>query len=86
METLCETLDVLASHEMSLTQYTVCLAMEESEKNSEIKAQTLVRLYQDHFKEIIYSIHPINLPGEVKVKQLIKGERFKCMLGRKTFS
>ncbi|KAJ3214763.1 hypothetical protein HK099_006679 [Clydaea vesicula] len=68
LETLCETLDVLASHTMALTQYKICLAMEETEFGSKQKALVLMRLYSDSFFEIVYTIHPANLPGEIRGK------------------
>ncbi|KAJ3410902.1 hypothetical protein HDV05_003033 [Chytridiales sp. JEL 0842] len=68
VDTLCETLDVLASHERALTQYKVCLAMEASEQGSEEKAMELVRLYQDRFREIVFTLHPAGLEGEIRGK------------------
>ncbi|TPX33311.1 hypothetical protein SmJEL517_g03715 [Synchytrium microbalum] len=68
METLCETLDVLASHTRALTQYKICLAMEESEHNSRQKAHTLKKLYGDFFYEIVHTIHPVGLEGEIRGK------------------
>lgn len=37
METLCETLEVLASHKRAITQYSICLGMEETEQGCEQK-------------------------------------------------
>ncbi|TPX38579.1 hypothetical protein SeMB42_g06650 [Synchytrium endobioticum] len=68
METLCETLDVLASHTRALTQYKICLAMEESESNSHQKAHTLKKLYGDFFYEIVHTIHPAGLECEIRGK------------------
>jgi hypothetical protein len=68
LETLCESLDVLASHSIALTQYRICLAMEESEENSIIKAQNLVKMYSDFFFEITYTIHPVGRKGEIRGK------------------
>ncbi|KAI9331666.1 glycosyl transferase family group 2-domain-containing protein [Zopfochytrium polystomum] len=68
MDTLCETLDVLASHSRALTQYKVCLAMEESEAGSERKAIALVSRYADAFLQIVYTIHPVGLEGEIRGK------------------
>jgi cellulose synthase/poly-beta-1,6-N-acetylglucosamine synthase-like glycosyltransferase len=68
METLCETLDVLASHSRALSQYKICLAMEESEPNAVQKAQSLIKMYADSFYQITYSLHPINRPGEIRGK------------------
>jgi hypothetical protein len=68
METLCETLDVLASHTRALTQYKVCLAMEESEAGAVAKAKALIHMYTDSFYEVTYTVHPIGLPGEIRGK------------------
>ncbi|KAJ3100600.1 hypothetical protein HDU97_002130 [Phlyctochytrium planicorne] len=68
MDTLCETLDILASHAIAPTNYKVCLAMEENEAEGESKAQSLVRLYADHFYDIVYTIHPKDIPGEIRGK------------------
>jgi hypothetical protein len=68
LDTLCESLDVLASHTKALTQYRICLAMEESEEKSIIKAQNLVKMYADFFFEISYTIHPAGRKGEIRGK------------------
>ncbi|KAJ3412507.1 hypothetical protein HDV05_000645 [Chytridiales sp. JEL 0842] len=68
METLCETLDVLASHSIAKRQYTICLAMEVSEPESESKALTLIKRYEPLFYQILYTLHPTNLPNEIRGK------------------
>ncbi|KAJ3297004.1 hypothetical protein HK104_000972 [Borealophlyctis nickersoniae] len=68
MDTLCETLDVLASHTRAVSQYKVCLAMEETEQGCEEKAQTLMRMYAESFYEITYTVHPAGRPGEIRGK------------------
>ena len=68
METLTETLDILASHEQASVNYTLVLAMEASESQAVVKAKTLVRMYQDHFSDITFTIHPAGLEGEVRGK------------------
>ncbi|KAI8926469.1 hypothetical protein BC831DRAFT_456278 [Entophlyctis helioformis] len=68
MDTLCETLDVLASHRRAITQYRVCLAMEESEKGASEKALELLQAYGDSFFEITYTVHPAGRPGEIRGK------------------
>ncbi|KAJ3361846.1 hypothetical protein HDU91_003703 [Kappamyces sp. JEL0680] len=68
MDTLCETLDVLASHETATTRYKICLAMEESEKGASKKAQTLLTMFSKSFYEITYTIHPMGRPGEIRGK------------------
>ena len=42
--------------------------MEESEAGSETKARTLQKLYQDHFLDIVYTIHPRGRPNEIRGK------------------
>ncbi|KAH6578858.1 hypothetical protein BASA50_000115 [Batrachochytrium salamandrivorans] len=68
MDTLCETLEVLASHSHALAQYKICLAMEATETGSDVKAQTLLRQFQDQFYDLTFTIHPSNIPGEVRGK------------------
>lgn len=59
LETLVDTLDVLASHDMALTNYKVCLAMEAGEEDGESKAKYLKSRYTDHFLDICYTLHPM---------------------------
>lgn len=68
METLYETLDVLASHSMALTQYKICLAMEQSEMGSEEKAKTLMTKYSSQFLDITFTMHPTGISGEIRGK------------------
>ncbi|KAJ8322558.1 hypothetical protein BDV3_004132 [Batrachochytrium dendrobatidis] len=68
METLCETLEVLASHSHALTQYKICLAMEATEAGSDIKARKLLRQFQDQFYDLTFTIHPADILGEVRGK------------------
>ncbi len=68
LDTLCESLDVLSSHSKALSQYRICLAMEESEDRSIIKAQNLVKMYADFFFDITYTIHPCGREGEIRGK------------------
>ncbi|KAJ3120080.1 hypothetical protein HK100_012949 [Physocladia obscura] len=68
LETICETLDVLASHVKALTQYRICLAMEESEEGSISKARMLLKIYTDSFFDITFTIHPSNILGEIRGK------------------
>ncbi|RKO86812.1 hypothetical protein BDK51DRAFT_52220 [Blyttiomyces helicus] len=68
VDTLCETLDTLASHTRALSQYKICLAMEESESGAERKAQDLMKLYANSFFEITYTLHPVGRPGEIRGK------------------
>ncbi|KAI9203187.1 uncharacterized protein BJ171DRAFT_154483 [Polychytrium aggregatum] len=67
-DTLCETLDILASHGRALTQYRVCLAMEQGEQGSEDKARSLMDKYQNNFLQITFTMHPLGQPGEIRGK------------------
>lgn len=49
-------------------QITIVLAMEEREEGSEQKAQQLVMEYEQAFAHVIYSIHPQNIPRELRCK------------------
>ncbi|KAJ3029195.1 UNVERIFIED_CONTAM: hypothetical protein HDU68_012782 [Siphonaria sp. JEL0065] len=68
MDTWCETLDILASHRMAMSQYKICLAMEAAEKDCETKAMALVSRYIDSFLQIVYTIHPRGIEGETAGK------------------
>ncbi|KAI9329484.1 hypothetical protein BDR26DRAFT_939331 [Obelidium mucronatum] len=68
MDTWCETLDILASHSLALSQYKICLAMEAAEKDCETKAMALVSRYIDSFLQIVYTIHPRGIDGETAGK------------------
>jgi len=65
---LREALDVLSSHDIARTQYTVCLAMEENEAGAAEKALALEEMYADAFFSITHTIHPRNLPNEIRGK------------------
>lgn len=67
--TLKETLNNLASHCRALTSYTVCLAMEQAEGPlCEEKARLIITQYSSSFKDVVYTIHPCNIEGEVRGK------------------
>ncbi|KAJ3114859.1 hypothetical protein HDU96_001556 [Phlyctochytrium bullatum] len=68
MDTLCETLDVLASHNRAVSQYKICLAMEEGESGCQQKAHELIKLYANSFFDITYTVHPLGRPGEIRGK------------------
>ncbi|KAI9199259.1 uncharacterized protein BJ171DRAFT_602033 [Polychytrium aggregatum] len=68
LETLAETLDILSSHSMAYSQYKICLAMEATEKDSDKKALMLISRFGDRFKDIVFTIHPSNLSGEIRGK------------------
>lgn len=53
----------------SETQHmTVVLAMEEREEDSAEKAQQLIREFESVFAHIIYTLHPYNIPNELRCK------------------
>ncbi|KAK5990889.1 hypothetical protein PT974_09164 [Cladobotryum mycophilum] len=68
IDTLRETLEVLASHPQSKGCYDICLAMEARETDSESKASTLVKEFATTFRSIGYTLHPANIPGEAAGK------------------
>ncbi|KAI9350225.1 hypothetical protein BDR26DRAFT_891518 [Obelidium mucronatum] len=68
LETLVETLDVLASHGIAKTNYKVCLAMEAGETGCEDKAALLLERYSNQFHTLNYTVHPKDIPGEARGK------------------
>ena len=66
--TLCETLDVLASHHLAISQYRICLAMELNEPGSLKKALQLESIYSDLFFDITHTMHPNDIPNEIRGK------------------
>ncbi|KAJ1555837.1 hypothetical protein HK405_012072, partial [Cladochytrium tenue] len=66
--TLRETLLVLASHECARQSYRVILAMEETEAGASDKATQLMQEYGSQFLEINFTVHPKNIPGEIRGK------------------
>ncbi len=68
LNTLRETLDILASHTRAKANYRICLAMEKRETGAERKALCLVDEYRGAFLEIISSLHPVGLEGEIPGK------------------
>ncbi|KAJ3262755.1 hypothetical protein HDU77_011839 [Chytriomyces hyalinus] len=67
-ETLSDTLNVLASHARARSNYKICLAMEASEEGCAEKAQSIADLFHSSFLSIEFSVHPKNLPGEMRGK------------------
>ncbi|GAB1421840.1 hypothetical protein MASR2M15_20310 [Anaerolineales bacterium] len=67
-EILIRTLDNLKAQYEAKKRITIVLAMEENEENCEKKANFLVAKYQNAFKNVFYTIHPANLPGEIQCK------------------
>ncbi|KAK9386950.1 hypothetical protein V1515DRAFT_571355 [Lipomyces mesembrius] len=68
LDTLRETLSMLASHYMARSSYDVYLAMEAQEKGAESKATTLISEFSPLFRHITYTLHPRDLPGESRGK------------------
>ena len=67
-ETLKETLEVLASHPQAKSTYDLYLAMEQSEPGAESKACGLVAEFARYFRQLNFTVHPNDLPGEVQGK------------------
>ncbi|KAI1173865.1 glycosyl transferase family group 2-domain-containing protein [Nemania sp. FL0916] len=68
MDTLRETLDVMASHPLARDTYDVYLAMEAREQNVEVKAMTIIQEFVKKFRSIDFTLHPFDLPGEAPGK------------------
>ncbi|KXJ95445.1 glycosyl transferase family group 2-domain-containing protein [Microdochium bolleyi] len=64
VDTLRETLDVLASHPQARDCYDVYLGMEQREHNVELKAMNLIQEFVKKFRSIEYTLHPSDIPGE----------------------
>lgn len=68
MDTLRETLEVLASHPQARDTYDVYLGMEQREKNVELKAMSLISEFVKKFRSIDFTLHPSDIPGEAAGK------------------
>ncbi|KAK9352815.1 hypothetical protein V1523DRAFT_381153 [Lipomyces doorenjongii] len=68
LDTLRETLSMLASHSLARSSYDVYLAMEAQEPDAESKASTLMSEFFPLFRYITYTVHPGDLPGEARGK------------------
>ncbi|KAI0896904.1 glycosyl transferase family group 2-domain-containing protein [Annulohypoxylon nitens] len=64
VDSLRETLDVLASHPQARDSYDIYLAMEQREHNVELKAMKLVQEFVKKFRSIDFTLHPSDIPGE----------------------
>lgn len=62
------TLDALAVQHRAAERIIAVLAMEEREANASEKAEAIAAKYADAFKEILVTVHPAELPGEVPGK------------------
>ncbi|GJN69805.1 hypothetical protein PLICBS_003857 [Purpureocillium lilacinum] len=68
IDTIKETLAVLAFHPQAYCSYDVFLAMEQREVNSETKALSLIQMFATRFRSIDYTVHPADIPGEAAGK------------------
>ncbi|QUC18328.1 uncharacterized protein UV8b_02569 [Ustilaginoidea virens] len=68
MDTLRETLDVLASHSQAEYSYDVYLGMEQREHEAESKALRLIQDFAKKFRSIDFTMHPADIPGEAAGK------------------
>lgn len=64
IEVLAKTLESLTVSTICKEQICVCLAMEERDPTSTLKADTLIKRYSYLFKEMFYSTHPSDIEGE----------------------
>ncbi|KAI1504430.1 glycosyl transferase family group 2-domain-containing protein [Biscogniauxia marginata] len=64
VDTLRETLDVLASHPQARDTYDIYLGMEAREHNVELKAMNLIQEFVKKFRSIDFTLHPSDIPGE----------------------
>ncbi|EFX04657.1 sphingomyelinase family [Grosmannia clavigera kw1407] len=64
MDTLRETLDVLASHPRARSGYDIYLAMEQREPDADVKALSLIKEFAEKFRFIDFTIHPTGIPGD----------------------
>lgn len=62
------TLDHLSAHASAQKTFTVVLAMEAAESNVLAKANALQHRYESAFAHMIVTVHPTNLPGEMRCK------------------
>ncbi|OTB02130.1 hypothetical protein M426DRAFT_206238 [Hypoxylon sp. CI-4A] len=64
VDSLRETLDVLASHPQARDCYDIYLAMEQREHNVELKAMKMIQEFVKKFRSIDFTLHPSDIPGE----------------------
>ncbi|KAG5754456.1 hypothetical protein H9Q70_002907 [Fusarium xylarioides] len=68
VDTLRETLDVLASHPQAHYSYDVYLGMEHRESSAETKALELIQEFTKKFRFLDFTLHPSDIPGEAAGK------------------
>ncbi|KAI0022275.1 glycosyl transferase family group 2-domain-containing protein [Xylariomycetidae sp. FL0641] len=64
IDTLRETLDVLACHPQARDSYDIYLGMEAREHNVELKAMNIIQEFVKKFRSIDFTLHPSDIPGE----------------------
>ncbi|KAI8079375.1 hypothetical protein BDF21DRAFT_363139 [Thamnidium elegans] len=65
---LRDTIKRIANHKNAQTNYVIILAMEASELNYEVKANSLTEYFKDSFLHFIVTAHPADIPGEARGK------------------
>ncbi|KAI9829786.1 MAG: hypothetical protein M1838_005858, partial [Thelocarpon superellum] len=68
VDTLRETLEVLACHPQAKSTYDVYLAMEQNESGAEAKACGLIAEFARFFRLLNFTMHPKDIPGEAQGK------------------
>ncbi|PMD18508.1 hypothetical protein NA56DRAFT_672343 [Hyaloscypha hepaticicola] len=68
MDTLRETLEVLASHQLARSSYEIYLAVEAGEAGAAAKANILVIEFSKLFRLVEFTMHPRDIPGEAQGK------------------
>ncbi|KAM0345287.1 hypothetical protein ACHAPU_006686 [Fusarium lateritium] len=68
LDTLRETLDVLASHPQAHYSYDVYLGMEQRESDAETKALGLMQEFSKKFRSLDFTLHPSDITGEAAGK------------------
>ncbi|CAH0049945.1 unnamed protein product [Clonostachys solani] len=68
IDSLKETLEVLASHPQAHNSYDIYLGMEQREQGGEAKALALIEEFAKKFRSIDYTVHPGDIPGEAAGK------------------
>ncbi|OAA73165.1 hypothetical protein ISF_00066 [Cordyceps fumosorosea ARSEF 2679] len=68
IDTLRESLEVLACHPHAAMTYDVYLAMEQREAKGEAKALELIQEFGRKFRRMDYTTHPSDIPGEAAGK------------------
>ncbi|KAG1204991.1 hypothetical protein G6F35_011943 [Rhizopus arrhizus] len=62
---LRDTIKRLANHRNAQTNYVIILAMEASEMNYQVKADSLSEYFKDSFLHFLVTAHPSDIPARV---------------------